>query len=182
MATTLATLPLQADAWRAYVASSPEDQQKISETVSDIIVNFPSMGSNRLSNSALYEHDFFEWVQTTVSLIKAGKWYEIDAHPLAEESTIWVSVNTMRSAAISTKCSCISLNGSTKQQCVLIAIVGVIRLSNIATALTAYVRACPPCVIIFLPCSWRNTRAPVAVPVYRLTYPSRHSQRHVHGN
>jgi hypothetical protein len=84
MATTLATLPLQSDAWRIYVASSPGDQQKISETVSSIIVNFPSMGSNR-SNSALYEHDFFAWVQTTVSLIKAGKWYEIDAHLLAEE-------------------------------------------------------------------------------------------------
>jgi hypothetical protein len=85
MATTLATLPLQADAWRVYIASSPEDQQKISETVSNIIVDFSSMGSNRLANSALYEHDFFEWVQTTVSLIKAGKWYEIDAHSLAEE-------------------------------------------------------------------------------------------------
>jgi len=85
MATTLATLPLHTDAWRVYRTSSPEEQQKISETVSNIIVNFPSRGSSSLSNSALYEHDFFEWVQTTVSLIKAGKWHEIDARPLAEE-------------------------------------------------------------------------------------------------
>ncbi|MGE3542062.1 MAG: DUF29 domain-containing protein [Candidatus Tectimicrobiota bacterium] len=84
MATTLATLPLQAEAWRIYVASSPGDQQKIRETVSNIIVHFPSMGSNR-SNSALSEHDFFAWVQTTVALINAGKWYEIDVRPLAEE-------------------------------------------------------------------------------------------------
>ena len=85
MATTLATLPLQADAWRIYVASSPEDQQKISETVSNVIVHFPSLESDRVSNSALYEHDFFEWLQTTVLLIKARKWYEIDAYSLAEE-------------------------------------------------------------------------------------------------
>jgi hypothetical protein len=160
MATTLATLLLQADAWRVYVASSPEDQQKISETVSNIIVNFPSMGSNRLSNSALYEHDFFEWLQTTVALIKAGKWYEIDAHP-PRGAQRRLSANTMRSAAISTG-SCISLNGSTKQQCVLIAIVGVIRLSNIATALRrcahALLRNHLPAMLV------EECRAPVAVP------------------
>jgi hypothetical protein len=85
MATILASLPLHTEAERIYRTSAPEDQQKISETVSSVIVNFPVMGSNRLPNSALYEQDFFTWTQTTATLLRAGKLQEIDFHTLAEE-------------------------------------------------------------------------------------------------
>lgn len=37
------------------------------------------------TNAELYEHDFFDWTQTTAALIRAGKWYEVDPESLAEE-------------------------------------------------------------------------------------------------
>ena len=80
-----ATLELTPAAVQALAVSAPQDQQKISETVSNIIVNFSFMGSNRMPNSALYEQDFFAWTQTTAALIRAGKWLEIDVNSLAEE-------------------------------------------------------------------------------------------------
>jgi hypothetical protein len=36
-------------------------------------------------NSELYEHDFFQWTQTTAALIRQGKWHEVDPEPIAEE-------------------------------------------------------------------------------------------------
>jgi hypothetical protein len=36
-------------------------------------------------NSELYEHDFFQWTQTTAALIRQGKWHEVDPESLAEE-------------------------------------------------------------------------------------------------
>jgi len=85
MATIPTLLPLYTEAERIYRTSAPEAQQKMSETVSSVIVNFSSMGSTSISNSALYEHDFFEWTQTTAALLRAGKRDEIDWHTLAEE-------------------------------------------------------------------------------------------------
>ena len=37
------------------------------------------------SNREFYDHDFYTWTQTTASLIRAGKWLDIDAESLAEE-------------------------------------------------------------------------------------------------
>ena len=36
-------------------------------------------------NSELYEHDFFQWTQTTAALIRQGKWHEVDPESVAEE-------------------------------------------------------------------------------------------------
>ena len=38
-----------------------------------------------VSNAELYEQDFYGWCLTTVALIRAGKWYEIDPTAVAEE-------------------------------------------------------------------------------------------------
>jgi hypothetical protein len=84
MATTF-PFPLRTEAWRVYRTRSPEEQQKISETVSNVIVHFPSAGSDSVSNSALYEHDFFAWTQATAALLRAGTCDAIDLHTLAEE-------------------------------------------------------------------------------------------------
>jgi len=37
------------------------------------------------TNVELYEHDFFAWTQTTATLIRQGKWRDLDAEALAEE-------------------------------------------------------------------------------------------------
>jgi hypothetical protein len=37
------------------------------------------------TNTELYEQDFFEWTHTTATLIRAGKWHDIDPERLAEE-------------------------------------------------------------------------------------------------
>jgi hypothetical protein len=36
-------------------------------------------------NSDLYEHDFFQWTQTTAALIRQGTWHEVDPESIAEE-------------------------------------------------------------------------------------------------
>lgn len=36
-------------------------------------------------NTDLYKQDFFQWTQTTASLIRQGQWSQIDPHALAEE-------------------------------------------------------------------------------------------------
>jgi len=86
MATTTPLLPLYPDAARVYSTSTPQDQQKMVEAASSVIVvNFSSVGSHSTSNSALYEQDFFEWTQTTAVLLRTGKRDDIDWHTLAEE-------------------------------------------------------------------------------------------------
>lgn len=37
------------------------------------------------TNTDLYEQDFFQWTQTTATLIRQGKWNKIDSKCLAEE-------------------------------------------------------------------------------------------------
>lgn len=37
------------------------------------------------TNAELYEHDFSAWTHTTVDLIRAGKWHDIDRDALIEE-------------------------------------------------------------------------------------------------
>jgi Domain of unknown function DUF29 len=37
------------------------------------------------TNAKLYEQDFYTWTQTTATLIRAGKWQDLDAASLAEE-------------------------------------------------------------------------------------------------
>ncbi|HEY7493046.1 MAG TPA: DUF29 domain-containing protein [Candidatus Tectomicrobia bacterium] len=37
------------------------------------------------TNSDLYDRDFYEWTQTTASLIRQGKWQEVDSGWVAEE-------------------------------------------------------------------------------------------------
>jgi len=37
------------------------------------------------TNAELYEHDFFQWTQTTAALIRASKWQDVDVDAIAEE-------------------------------------------------------------------------------------------------
>jgi hypothetical protein len=37
------------------------------------------------TNAELYAQDFFAWTQTTATLIRAGKWHEVDTESVAEE-------------------------------------------------------------------------------------------------
>lgn len=87
MATITPVLPLYPDAARVYSNSPPQEQQKMVEAASNVISNysFIYMSSNSMSNSALYERDFFEWTQTTAVLLRAGQRNDIDWHTLAEE-------------------------------------------------------------------------------------------------
>jgi len=85
MATVQTLLPLHPEAWRIYSTSGVQDQEKMSETVSSVIVHFSTMSSTHVPNSTLYEQDFFEWSQTTAALLRTGKRDDIDWYALAEE-------------------------------------------------------------------------------------------------
>jgi hypothetical protein len=36
-------------------------------------------------NSEIYDHDFFQWTQTTAALIRQRKWHEVDPESIADE-------------------------------------------------------------------------------------------------
>ena len=37
------------------------------------------------SNTEFYEQDFYAWCRTTATLVRAGKWQDVDPEALAEE-------------------------------------------------------------------------------------------------
>ena len=84
MATTMIQ-PLNPAAAQAFAVSAPPAQLNLQEILSNLVLTFQPIGTNRVPNSALYEQDFYAWTQTTASLIRAGQWYEIDRDALAEE-------------------------------------------------------------------------------------------------
>jgi hypothetical protein len=85
MATTLVPVLLNAEGANAYTVSGVQAQQRMQEPISSLILHFQSTGSSRVANSTLYDKDFFAWTQTTVALIQAEQWQEIDRSSLTEE-------------------------------------------------------------------------------------------------
>ena len=82
-----AMLELTSAAAQVLAVSAPQDRLDMEEMISNLVINFQPMGSNRVPNSALYEQDFFAWTQTTANLVRAGRWYDVDLHTLVEEIT-----------------------------------------------------------------------------------------------
>jgi hypothetical protein len=85
MAATVKPMPLTPEAADAYWSRTPQDQLRIQETVTCVLVNFPSTESTRMANSALYAQDFYQWTQATAALILTAQWQEIDLGHLTEE-------------------------------------------------------------------------------------------------
>ncbi len=83
MQTTM--LELTPAAAQALAVSAPQDRLDMEEMISNLVINFQLMGSNRVPNGALYKQDFYAWTQTTAALIRAGTWSDLDREALAEE-------------------------------------------------------------------------------------------------
>lgn len=83
MPTTM--LELTHAAAQALAVSAPQERLDMEKMISNLVISFQPMGSNRVRNSTLYVQDYFAWTHDTAALLRAGTWHDIDVHTLAEE-------------------------------------------------------------------------------------------------